>query len=67
MDIKQLEAKYEQMTRDELYALTNDRCMPMYANLRKSALILDLISNDIKYYDPEEQEVIEYWLAFGLS
>ena len=67
MDIKQLEAKYEQMTRDELYALTNDRCMPMCANLRKSALILDLISNDIKYYDPEEEKVLEYWLAFGLS
>jgi hypothetical protein len=66
MDIKQLEAKYEQMTREELYALTNNRCMPMYANLRKSALILDLISNDIKYYDPEEQESLEYWLAFDL-
>jgi hypothetical protein len=66
MDIKQLEAKYEQMTREELYALTNNRCMPMFANPRKSALISDLISNDIEYYDPEEQESLEYWLAFDL-
>ena len=66
MNIKQIEAGYEQMTRGELYNLTNDRGMPMYANLRKSELILDLISNDIKYHDPEEQESLGYWLVFDL-
>ena len=66
MNIKPIEAGYEQMTREELYNLTNDRGMPMYANLRKSELILDLISNDIKYHDPKEQEHIQFWLAFDL-